>query len=72
MALKGKILLETSAIVKQDIPYTAEPNQGGMPFSGMIKLKFLKVCRTKSIKVSIFYFSFILEFFNLPSWVPLF
>ena len=55
MALKGKILLETSAIVKQDIPYTAEPNQEGMPFSGMIKFKFVKVCRTKSIKVSNFF-----------------
>ena len=26
MALKGKILLETSTIIKQDIPYIAGPN----------------------------------------------
>ena len=50
MALKEKILLETSTIIKQDIPYIAGPKREGMPFSGMIKLKFLKVCRIKSIK----------------------
>ena len=43
MALKEKILLETSTIIKQDIPYIAGPKREGMPFSGMIKLKFLKV-----------------------------
>ena len=51
MALKEKILLETSTIIKQDIPYIAGPKREGMPFSGMIKLKFLKVCRIKSIKI---------------------
>ena len=49
MALKEKILLETSTIIKQDIPYIAGPKREGMPFSGLIKLKFLKVCRIKSI-----------------------
>ena len=62
MALKEKILLETSTIIKQDIPYIAGPKREGMPFSGMIKLKFLKVCRIKSIKSINFFFSFILEF----------
>ena len=46
---------------QQDIPYTAGPKREGMPFSGMIKLKLLKVCRIKSIK-SIKIFSFILKF----------
>ena len=55
MALKEKILLETSTIIKQDIPYIAGPKREGMPFSGMIKLKFLKVCRIKSIKVLVFF-----------------
>ena len=30
MALKGKILLETSTIIKQDIPYIAGPKSGSM------------------------------------------
>ena len=55
MALKEKILLETSTIIKQNIPYIAGPKREGMPFSGMIKLKFLKVCRIKSIKVLVFF-----------------
>ena len=34
------------------------PKREGVPFSGMInlKLKFLKVCRIKSLKVSILFF----------------
>ena len=32
MALKGKILVEISTIIKQDIPYTAEPKPEDMPF----------------------------------------
>ena len=35
MALKGKILPETSTIIKQDIPYIAGPKREGMPFSEM-------------------------------------
>ena len=62
MTLKGKILLETSTIIKQGIAYIAGPKLVGMPFSGMIKLKFLKVCRKESIKSIKIFFSFILEF----------
>ena len=63
MALKGEILQETSTIIKQDIRYIAGPKRERMPFSGMIKLKFLKVCRIKLIKsIKIIFFSFILEF----------
>ena len=61
IALKGEILLDTSTIIKQYIPYIVGPKRDGMLFSGMIKLKFLKVCRIKSIKVSVF-FSLFLEF----------
>ena len=55
IALKGEILLDTSTIVKQYIPYIVGPKRDGMLFSGMIKLKFLKVCRIKSIKVLVFF-----------------
>ena len=61
IALKGEILLDTSTIIKQYIPYIVGPKRDDMLFSGMIKLKFLKVCRIKSIKVSVF-FSLFLEF----------
>ena len=37
-----------------DIPYTAGPKREGMPSSGMLKLKFLKACKLKSIKSIIF------------------
>ena len=47
MALKGKILLKTSTTIKQDIPYISAPTLEDIPFSGMIKLKYLKVCRVK-------------------------
>ena len=47
MILKEKILLETSAIVKQDMPYIAVTKREGIPFSGMAKRK---VCRIKSMK----------------------
>ena len=30
MALKGKILLGTSTIIKQDVPYIAGPKRGAM------------------------------------------
>ena len=30
MGLKGKILLETSTVIKQDIPYIAGPKRGAM------------------------------------------
>ena len=49
MILKAKILLETSAKIKQDIPYIAGSKEVGMPFNWTIKLKFLKVCRIKSV-----------------------
>ena len=57
MASKGTLLLETSTIIKQDIPYIAGLKREGMPFSGMIKLKFyVEVCRIKSIKsINIFF-----------------
>ena len=51
MVLKGKIILETSTIIKQDIPYIPGPKREGIPFSGMIKRKFQKVYRIKSIKI---------------------
>ena len=35
-----------------------KPKRQGMPFSGMIKLKLLKVCRIKSIKSIKMFFSF--------------
>ena len=50
MILKEKILLETSTIVKQDMPYIAVTKREGIPFSGMAKRKSLKVCRIKSMK----------------------
>ena len=52
--------MDTPTIVKQYIPYIVGPKRDDMLFSGMIKLKFLKVCRIKSIKVSVF-FLFILR-----------
>ena len=65
MALKANIVLETSTIIKQDLPYIAGSKQECIPFSRMTKLKFLKVRRIKSIKSINFFFSFILEFFFL-------
>ena len=52
--------MDTPTIVKQYIPYIVGPKRDDMLFSGMIKLKLLKVCRIKSIKVSVF-FLFILR-----------
>ena len=37
-----------------DIPYIAGPKREGMPSSGMLKPKFLKACKIKSIKSIIF------------------
>ena len=56
--LKGKILQET---YQQSKGYTlySRAKQEGMPFSGMIKIKFLKVCRIKPIKcIKLFLFDF--------------
>ena len=64
--MKGEILLE-SYNSQTGHTYIAGPKQEGMSFSGMIELKFLKVCRIKSIKgIKIFFlFHFrILNFFK--------
>ena len=60
MVLKGKILPETSTIIKQDVTYVAGPKEE----SGVIKFKTSKVCKIKSIK-SVIFFSFIVEFIFL-------
>ena len=61
MTLKTKILLETSRITKQDIPYTAGPKREGMTFSRMINM-MISMQNKINTKYQ-FFFCFVLEFF---------